>query len=140
MPEYIDRNQLLEHIKGLPTWWVDTVGVYEKTLKYPDGVFDPEDVIASIENAPAVKIEPVYKWISVDDRLPEIKEHYCSETVLVYLNDGGYAFTGLEQTAFGDFVFGIDRVSASHGDDETYVTHWMPLPGPPGKPEEDEGK
>ena len=57
MAEYIDREKILEHIKDLPTWWADDKGMYAK--KYPDGMFDCEDVIASIENAPAADVAPV---------------------------------------------------------------------------------
>lgn len=50
----IDANALAEHIKDLPTWWADDGGVYGKPMKYPDGMFDCEDVISSIEYAPTV--------------------------------------------------------------------------------------
>lgn len=50
----IDANALAEHIKDLPTWWADDGGVYGKPMKYPDGMFDCEDVISSIECAPTV--------------------------------------------------------------------------------------
>ena len=48
----IDANALLEHIKDLPTWWADGGGVYGQAMKYPEGMFDVEDVVSSIENAP----------------------------------------------------------------------------------------
>ena len=50
----IDANALLEHIKGLPTWWADGGGVYGQAMKYPEGMFDVEDVVSSIENAPTL--------------------------------------------------------------------------------------
>lgn len=50
----IDANALLEHIKDLPTWWADGGGVYGQAMKYPEGMFDVEDVVASIENAPTL--------------------------------------------------------------------------------------
>lgn len=55
MAEYIEREALIEHIKDLPTW--DYVakadGVYEKSTKYPEGMFNCDDVINSIQNIPA---------------------------------------------------------------------------------------
>lgn len=50
----IDANALIEHIKGLPTWCADGGGVYGLTMKYPEEMFLPEDVISSIENAPTI--------------------------------------------------------------------------------------
>ena len=67
MAEYIEREALIEHMKDLPTW--DFVakadGVYEKATKYPEGMFNCDDVIASIENAPAADVVEVRhgKWI-----------------------------------------------------------------------------
>ena len=67
MTEYIDREKILEHIKDLPTWWADDKGVHD--TKYPKGMFDCEDVVASIENAPAAEVEPIKHghWISRPD-------------------------------------------------------------------------
>jgi|GEM_PF-1028432 len=48
----IDANALAEHIKDLPTWWADDGDVYG--VRYPDGMFECEDVISSIEDAPTV--------------------------------------------------------------------------------------
>lgn len=64
MADYIDRKALIEHIKDLPTWWGDGGGIYGKPMKYPDGMFDTEDVVSSIENAPAADVVPVRhgKW------------------------------------------------------------------------------
>lgn len=75
-------------------------------------------------------LRPAPEWISVEDRLPEIKEGHCSDTVLVYLEGGGMAFTDLEETFFGDFVFGIEKMDPN-GEYGPEVTHWMPLPEPP---------
>ena len=63
MAEYIEREALIEHMKDLPTW--DFVakadGVYEKATKYPEGMFNCDDVIASIENAPAADVVEVVR-------------------------------------------------------------------------------
>ena len=69
MAEYIDRGKILEHIKDLPTWWSDGGGIYSKPMKYPDGMFYCEDVVASIENAPIAEVEPLQHghWIYKPD-------------------------------------------------------------------------
>ena len=59
MAEYIDREALIAHIKDLPTWWADAGGVYGRSMKYPEGMFDCEDVISSVENAPPADVAPV---------------------------------------------------------------------------------
>ena len=59
MADYINREALLAHIKDLPTWWADAGGVYGSSMKYPEGMFDCEDVVSLVENAPAAKVAPV---------------------------------------------------------------------------------
>lgn len=59
MAEYIEREVLIAHIKNLPTWWADAGGVYGRSMKYPEGMFDCEDVISSVKNAPAADVAPV---------------------------------------------------------------------------------
>lgn len=61
MAEYVEREALLAHIKDLPTWWADAGGYYSGAQKLPDGLFEPEDIIASIENAPAADVAPVVR-------------------------------------------------------------------------------
>lgn len=58
----IDADALLLHIKDLPTWWADACGVYGRSMKYPEGMFDCEDVVSSIENTkPTVDAVPVIR-------------------------------------------------------------------------------
>lgn len=59
MAEYIEREALIAHIKDLPTWWADAGGVYGRSMKYPEGMFDCEDIVSSVENAPAADVAPV---------------------------------------------------------------------------------
>ena len=69
MAEYIEREALIAHIKDLPTWWADAGGVYGRSMKYPEGMFDCEDVISSVENAPPADVAPVVHghWIEQED-------------------------------------------------------------------------
>ena len=89
MDEYIERESIIAHMKDLPTWWADDGGVYGKSMKYPDGMFDCEDVIGSLEGAPAADVEPVKRghWICIGDIDEYIFE--CSEChEIYYLNEG----------------------------------------------------
>ncbi|MCD4835660.1 hypothetical protein LQE96_02260 [Phocea massiliensis] len=52
--DLISRKALLEYVKDLPTWWDDGVGGPGMPMKYPNGMFDCDDIVSSIENAPAV--------------------------------------------------------------------------------------
>ena len=73
----IEANALINHMKDLPTRYEDGGGSWLCLDGYPKGMFDPEDVISSIENAPTVDaVEVVHGWWIVD------KEHLkatCSE-------------------------------------------------------------
>ena len=71
MAEYIEREALIVHIKDLPTWWADAGGVYGRSMKYPEGMFDCEDIVSSVENAPAADVAPVRhgRWIEDHDYL-----------------------------------------------------------------------
>lgn len=61
MPEYIEREALKEHMKGLPTWTMvaKADGVYEKVTNYPEGMFNCDDVIISIQNIPSADVVEV---------------------------------------------------------------------------------
>ena len=95
MARLIDADALSEHIKGLPTWFEDGGGMWSCLDGYPNGLFYPEDIISSIENAPTVDAVEVVrckdcKWyyknsIGSDDCLMfalDVKsEDYCSHGV-----------------------------------------------------------
>lgn len=81
MRVYIDRDELIKHVKDLPTWWEDGGGVYGPPMKYPEGLFYPEDVIASIENAPAVDVQEIKhgEWkLCYEDWRRQIAGDECS--------------------------------------------------------------
>lgn len=69
------------------------------------------------------------EWISVNDRLPEMKGLY-----LVAANQ--YKDTTIaEYSALGKSWIGLQNVGTyDDWDYDCEVTHWMPLPEPPKKP------
>ena len=75
MTKYIDADTLIKRVKDLPTWWADGGGYYGGAMKYPEGMFEPEDVISIIENAPAADVVEVVRcreclcYTPVDDNI-----------------------------------------------------------------------
>lgn len=71
MSDYIDRNELIKHIKDLPTWWGDGSGVY---------AFYPVEVMLSIESAPAVDVQEIKhgEWKSFNSEDTLYGSYYCS--------------------------------------------------------------
>lgn len=67
MDTYIKRQALITHVKDLPTWWADDGGAYGHAMRYPEGMFNCEDIISSIENAPAEDVKPVIhaRWVKL---------------------------------------------------------------------------
>ena len=81
----------------------------------------------------------VQEWISVDDRLPEMGEHYQSEDVLVCIDyrpddpdttkDSYVSIDHVDFNCFGQGWFSCERDDPRDGEPSPYfVTHWMPLP------------
>lgn len=81
----------------------------------------------------------VQEWISVDDRLPEMGEHYQSEDVLVCIDyrpddpdttkDSYVSIDHVDFNCFGQGWFSCGRDDPRDGEPSPYfVTHWMPLP------------
>lgn len=80
-------------------------------------------------------IEPEPRWIPCSERMPDIKEHHCSEPCIVYCENGAYGFAELEENIFEQVGWNCER------DDEYHeplgkVLAWMPLP----EPFQEEGK
>ena len=57
MARYIDAEKLKEHIMDLPTWVKEDD--WWSSTKYPDGHFDCDDIINSINNAPTADVVEV---------------------------------------------------------------------------------
>ena len=84
----------------------------------------------------------VQEWISVDDRLPEMGEHYQSEDVLVCIDyrpddpdttkDSYVSIDHVDFNCFGQGWFSCERDDPRDGEPSPYfVTHWMPMPAQP---------
>ena len=84
----------------------------------------------------------VQEWISVEDRLPEMGEHYQSEDVLVCIDyrpddpdttkDSYVSIDHVDFNCFGQGCFSCERDDPRNGEPSPYfVTHWMPMPAQP---------
>lgn len=77
-------------------------------------------ILHILDKLPAADVEPVNRWISVDERLPDNPR----ERVLVYIKDAngimGLPNIDTDRYLEGDWVRWPEN-----------VTHWQPLPEPP---------
>ncbi len=84
-------------------------------------------VIEMIKDAPTIDSQA--QWISVSERLPDIKEHHVSEPCIVYCENGAYGFTELEENIFGQVGWYCEREDEFH-ESLGKVLAWMPVPKP----------
>ena len=86
--------------------------------------------------------KPLNGWISVNDRLPEMGEHYQSDDVLVCIDyrpddpdtteDIFVSIDHVDFNCFGQGEFSCERDDPRDGEPSPYfVTHWMKMPDPP---------
>ena len=92
-----------------------------------DGKLRLSTVINELEIAPTVDTEP--KWISVEDRLPDMCGYKC-------LVCGVNMFSQIEVfTAFTGYMergkLEFHSCETSFDISKWKITHWMPLPHPP---------
>ena len=110
----------------------DTIGEYRIPHKFKEKIAD-----YLISNGVTVQ-----EWIPVNDRLPEMGEHYQSEDVLVCIDyrpddpdtteDTYVSIDHVDFNCFGQGEFSCERDDPRGGEPSPYfVTHWMPLPKPP---------
>lgn len=91
---------------------------------------DLREMLDEIEALPSADVQPVDRWISVDDRLPNI-----GERVFVYIPrpDNHYnieiAYISEGNDDYPYWVLG-DK-SQFYSTRFHYISHWMPLPEPP---------
>ena len=105
-----------------------------------DGCVDRQkEIIADRLIANGVTVQ---EWIPVNDRLPEMGEHYQSEDVLVCIDyrpddpdttkDSYVSIDHVDFNCFGQGWFSCERDDPRNGEPSPYfVTHWMPMPAQP---------
>ena len=125
----VSRNAIIQKLNTMDRYVSEELILCDTDKKYPKNeVFIVDDVYEEIvENLPSA--QPEQRWISVSERLPDIKEHHCSEPCIVYCENGAYGFAELEENIFGQVGWNCER------DDEYHeplgkVLAWMSLPEP----------
>ena len=119
MAEYIEREELLKRLdmaidcKNCPRC-VDMQTYYDRCA-----YTDIQDVCGVISDIPTADVQPVDRWISVDQRLPK-----DGEEALVYAGNRG-VMIGLYDSVL--------QVWLDYECCGLKVTHWQPLPEPPKK-------
>lgn len=113
----------MKDLKEIFEKYADSDTTYHRCLYFEDF----EQAIAEYEQS---------KWVSVEDRLPEIEGNeefpYASERILIYAHKWGdpssvYTVTGYyEKTPHDDGVF-----CDTEGNEIETATHWQPIPTPP---------
>ena len=118
MAEYIEKAAILTKCEEMWNAADETTQTGVDTINAIDRITD------YIESLPATDVQPVDRWISCKDKMPE---EY--KTVLVYEKDYGVMIGELEKKFF-DTQYFIARKSGLILR-TTEVTHWQPLPEPP---------
>ena len=119
MTKYIGADTLIKRVKDLPTWWADGGGYYGGAMKYPEGMFEPEDVISIIENIPAADVVEVVRCRECKYWGDEAGKLQRSDGVLFarckvhnYLLDGrhtGWCPTENDFCSYGELKEGVDN-------------------------------
>ena len=115
MERVIDGDKLVENLRLIATCW--SISPFVSKEKHSGAVDMLREVEREVKKAPL--LTPPNEWVSVEERLPEQKHN-----VLAYSPKSGVA-----EADYADGVWMQYRWSAVMDG----VTHWMPLPTPPGK-------
>ena len=136
MAEYIEREPMIEEMQRL----IDNVSrnfprASETELIILKGKY--EAFMEYIKEQPTADVQPVDRWISVKDRLPEemqdksinsdwSEELRPSDNVLILTTGGSYDVAWYSH-AFDDWTTGNEK----HSYENWEVAYWQPLPEPP---------
>ena len=65
MTDYIKRDDTINAIESLPTWWADEGGYYGGMQQPRVALLEPEDVINAIKNIPSADVAEVKhaRWV-----------------------------------------------------------------------------
>ena len=65
MAEYIKREDAINAVESLPTWWADEGGYYGGMQQPRVALLEPEDVINAIKNIPSADVVEVKhgEWV-----------------------------------------------------------------------------
>ena len=59
MDDLISRQEAIDVLKGLPTWWADEGGYYGGAQPPMEALLEPDDAISALENLPSAQPEPL---------------------------------------------------------------------------------
>lgn len=115
-------------VNGCPMWeeWQKAIDICDMAL-------------SALRAQQEQESKPLNGWISVNDRLPEMGEHYQSDDVLVCIDyrpddpdtteDIFVSIDHVDFNCFGQGEFSCERDDPRDGEPSPYfVTHWMPMP------------
>ena len=118
MAEYIDKNDLREYISG-----------YIKSCNGKPTYTDMDamvGIISLLEQMPAADVQPINRWISVEDRLPESEK----DVLIWYRNTWGAGFTSY-RFGISRWFSNIKRWYEGCLPKDIEVLYWQPLSEPP---------
>ena len=107
MDEYISREELRKHLKEC----------YDNELFDADMRKATIGIDVYVENMPAADVQPVDRWISVDEALP------IYDGLVLAVDKNNTIRLGIYTDLGWTSQFGNPMVA--------HITHWQPLPEPP---------
>ena len=129
MAEYISKEYVINKCKEHRELYISAWGDFSAMPKEDKATCDAYATCwADVVNAPAADVQPVDRWISCKDKMPEDN----TLVLFVYVSQNGVKSVhyGYHQTLKG---LGSSWAKPSGGwhyyDDD--ITHWQPLPEPP---------
>ena len=126
MAEYIERNNIGSRIELA----LDKAKAIDRN-EYQHGVVKGLETAADIVNEhPIAYVQPVDRWISVKDRLPENNKLVLCYAISTTGEGSCYVLGALSNGEFW-FLKVCDGKYLSFPNLHLVITHWQPLPEPP---------